>query len=78
MSVESLKVQIIKKAWEDPAFKESLQSEPKKAIKEAFDVEIPEGIELIVVEESTSRYYLTIPPKPEDIATAKSSVNTVW
>jgi hypothetical protein len=78
MSLDSLKVQIIKKAWAEPAFKKSLLSEPKKAIKEAFGVEIPENIELKVVEESPSLYYLTLPPNPEDVAISESSPNTVW
>ncbi|WP_372663341.1 NHLP leader peptide family RiPP precursor [Cohnella sp.] len=78
MSLDSLKVQIIKKAWADPAFKKSLLSEPKQAIKEAFNVDIPAEIELKVVAESPSLYYLTIPPNPEDITDGKSSPNVVW
>jgi hypothetical protein len=78
MSVESLKIQIIKKSWEDDTFKKLLLSEPKKAIKEAFGVDIPAGIELKVVEESPSLYYLTLPPKPEDVADGESSPNLVW
>jgi hypothetical protein len=78
MSLDSLKVQIIKKAWAEPAFKQSLLNDPKKAIKEAFGVEIPVNIELKVVEESPSRYYLTLPPNPEDVTIGVSSPNTVW
>jgi hypothetical protein len=78
MSLESLKVQIIKKAWEDPAFKKSLLSEPKKAVKEAFGLEIPAEIDLKVVEESTSQYYLVIPPSPEDVADGDSNVRLPW
>ncbi len=78
MSVESLKVQIIKKAWEDDSFRQLLLSEPKKAIKETFGVDIPAGIELKVVEESPSLYYLTLPPKPEDVADGESGPNIVW
>ncbi|TFE19592.1 NHLP leader peptide family RiPP precursor [Cohnella luojiensis] len=78
MSVESLKIQIIKKAWEDDSFKQNLLIKPKKAIKEAFGVDIPDGIELKVVEESPSLYYLTLPPKPEDVADGESSPNIVW
>lgn len=74
----SLKVQIIKKAWEEPTFKTVLLREPKKAIKEAFGVEIPAAIELKVVEESASTIYLTFPPNPEDIAAGKSTAKTVW
>ncbi|OXS57545.1 NHLP leader peptide family natural product precursor [Cohnella sp. CIP 111063] len=77
MSLESLKVQIIKKAWEDPAFKSSLLSDPKEAIKAAFGVEIPAGIELKAVEETSSQYYLVIPPNPEDVS-VDPAPNIVW
>jgi hypothetical protein len=78
MSLESLKVQIIKKAWEDSTFKKSLTADPKKTIMEAFGVEIPGEIEVKVVEETPSLYYLTIPPNPEDMAIAESSTNAAW
>ncbi|GEM_PF-976289 len=78
MSLESLKVQIIKKAWEDPAFKTSLLSEPKEAIKAAFGIDIPAGIDLKVVEETASQYFLVLPPNPEDVDGGDPSVNIVW
>ncbi len=77
MSLESLKVQIIKKAWEDPAFKSSLLSDPKEAIKAAFGIEIPAGIGLKAVEETSSQYYLVIPPNPEDVG-SEPAPNIVW
>ncbi|THF81671.1 NHLP leader peptide family RiPP precursor [Cohnella fermenti] len=64
MSVESLKVQIIKKAWEDPEFKQLLLADPQTALKQEFGVDIPEGVELKVVEETASSFYLVIPPEP--------------
>jgi len=78
MSLESLKVQIIKKAWADPAFKKSLLSEPKEAIKAAFGIEIPAGVDLKVVEETSSQYYLVLPTNPEDAGSGGATVNTVW
>ncbi|RKP51624.1 NHLP leader peptide family natural product precursor [Cohnella endophytica] len=78
MSLESLKVQIIKKAWEDPAFKKSLLADPKKAIGEAFGVEIPEKIELKVVEETPTLFYLAIPPQPEEVEDGASNVQLIW
>ncbi|MFD0715707.1 NHLP leader peptide family RiPP precursor [Paenibacillus sp. GCM10027626] len=78
MSVETLKVQIIKKAWEDPAFRADLLANPKQAIKDAFGVDIPADIELHAVEETPSKYYLVIPPKPEDLPGGGTSVGYVW
>jgi len=79
MSVETLKVQIIKKAWEDAEFKAKLLADPKAAIKDAFGVDVPAGITLKAVEETATEYYLVIPPKPEDLAGDGSSpLEYVW
>ena len=78
MSLESLKVQVIKKAWADPAFKELLLADPKKALQESFGLEIPDGIELKAVEESPSLRYLTIPASPEDVADGENNLKEVW
>lgn len=78
MSVESLKVQIINKAWEDEAFKQQLLADPKAAIQGAFGVELPDAIEVKVVEESPGSYYLVIPPKPEELGNGDSGVEVVW
>jgi TOMM propeptide domain len=77
MSVESLKVQIIKKAWEDPEFKKLLLADPKGAIKKEFGIDVPADVELKVVEETSSSYYLVIPPAP-DAASADNSVKYTW
>lgn len=78
MQMESLKERIVKKAWDDPAFKKSLLSEPKKAIKEAFGVVFPAAIQLKVVEESASLCYLTLGPKPEDVERGEAGPNLIW
>lgn len=78
MSLETLKVQVIKKAWEDPAFKQQLLADPKAAVKDAFGVELPQDIQVTTVEETASHYYLVIPPNPEDIGSGQSNVEVVW
>lgn len=78
MSLETLKVQIIKKAWAEPAFKASLLADPKNALKAAFGIDVPSDIELQVVEETSKHYYLVIPPSPEDVGDGTSSPNIVW
>ncbi|WP_338552984.1 NHLP leader peptide family RiPP precursor [Paenibacillus sp. KS-LC4] len=65
-----LRQQIIQKAWEDEAFKKQLLADPRAAIKEAFQVEIPEDIEVNAVEEQTNSYYLVIPISPADSSKA--------
>lgn len=80
MSLDALKVKIIKKAWEDQEFKAKLLADPKGALLEAFGISIPQGIELKAVEETPSQYYLVIPPNPEDADLADGTVvpNYVW
>lgn len=79
MSMDAMKAQIIKKAWEDPQFKQQLQDDPASALKEAFGLELPPDIKLNVVEETPSSYYLVIPSKPEDALTVSSkSVQSAW
>lgn len=65
---EQLKEQIVHKAWDDESFRRQLLADPKQAIRDAFGIEIPEGHELQVVEETPTRHVLTIPPKPEDVS----------
>ncbi|MEK0313380.1 NHLP leader peptide family RiPP precursor [Cohnella sp. 56] len=78
MSLETLKVQIIKKAWEDAAFKQQLLADPKGAVKAAFGVELPQEIEVTAVEETGTHYYLVIPPNPEDVAGDPNNLQLVW
>lgn len=77
MSLESLKVQIIEKAWKDPDFMAQLLADPKSAIQSSFGVELPEDIELQVVEETPSSYVLVIPPNPADLASSKDAANNL-
>ncbi|MFD2673178.1 NHLP leader peptide family RiPP precursor [Marinicrinis sediminis] len=65
---EILKHQIIQKAWEDPAFKSRLLKDPKAALKEAFDLDIPKDIQLDVLEESSNHFYLVLPVNPADLS----------
>lgn len=78
MSVDSLKVQIIKKAWEDPAFKQLLLSDPKAALKQGFGIDVPDEIELKVVEETPTSLALVIPPNPEEVLKAEGNLRYNW
>jgi hypothetical protein len=59
-----LQTQVINKAWEDSSFKELLLTDPKKAIKDALGITIPEHIKLRTVEESSDEFYLVLPSSP--------------
>ncbi|WP_082595934.1 NHLP leader peptide family RiPP precursor [Paenibacillus sp. Soil750] len=73
MSMDTLKVKIIKKAWEDADFKARLLADPRSALKQDFGIEVPEGIELSVLAETPAHYALVIPPQPEELDQLKSA-----
>ncbi|MEW9698233.1 NHLP leader peptide family RiPP precursor [Paenibacillus sp. SI8] len=62
---EILKEKIIQKAWEDESFKKQLLSDPKAALKESFDIVIPDNIKIKTVEETTEQLVLVIPANPK-------------
>ncbi|MGN7457193.1 NHLP leader peptide family RiPP precursor [Paenibacillus pasadenensis] len=78
VAVESLRVQIIRKAWKDEIFKQQLLADPKKAIKEAFDYEVAADIQVTAVAETEKHFYLVLPPSPENVANGQGEVELVW
>lgn len=72
---QDLQEQIIKKAWEDAEFKKQLIANPKAAVKEAFGVDLPDAIEVEVVEESANKFYLVLPESP---AAVKSDAHVAY
>ncbi|MGO4181361.1 NHLP leader peptide family RiPP precursor [Paenibacillus sp. TAF43_2] len=77
-NVQSLKEQIIQKAWEDAEFKKQLIANPKDAIKEAFGIDVPDTIDVEVVEESANKYYLVLPENPKALKNADQLNAAAW
>jgi hypothetical protein len=50
------------KAVEDKDFRKSLIANPKDAIKKQMNVNVPDDIEIRVVEDSAKTVYLVLPP----------------
>lgn len=75
---EILKAKIIQKAWEDDSFKKQLLSDPKTALKVAFDVEVPDNIEIKTVEETSTQFVLVIPANPADLKSDSASTLGYW
>ncbi|OUS68649.1 hypothetical protein B1748_33255 [Paenibacillus sp. MY03] len=67
MSDQVLKELIIAKAWEDAEFKQQLIADPKGTIARIFGIDIPDGIDIETVTESSKKVYLVIPPTPYDV-----------
>jgi hypothetical protein len=54
---------IISKCWQDAAFKQRFLTDPKAVLAE-FEIEVPAGLNVKVVENTDDTLFLTIPPKP--------------
>lgn len=76
--VQSLKDQIIQKAWEDAEFKKQLIANPKAAVKEAFGVDVPDTIEVEVLEETANKFYLVLPQNPAELKDTESVEGAMW
>jgi hypothetical protein len=59
-----LEVRLIQRAWRDDAFKQRLLTDPKAAITEELGVDVLEGVEVEVLEESPKRAFLLLPMHP--------------
>jgi len=55
--------QLIAKAWSDEGFKARLLADPKTAMAEV-GMDVPEGVDIEVVESTQEKAYLVIPHKP--------------
>lgn len=64
---------IIKKAWEDPAYKKRLLNNPKEVVEEALQTirpgaKIPDNVEIYVHEETPGAIHIALPMNPAEIA----------
>ncbi len=56
--------ELVLKAWEDEEFKQRLVSDPKAVIAEKYGAELPDAIDVKVVEENMQTLYIVLPAKP--------------
>lgn len=64
---ETSSVAVITKSWTDQAFKQDLLANPKAVIEKEFAKNIPEGLEIQVLEETTNILYLILPRLVDDL-----------
>ena len=57
--------QIIDRAMRDGSFRQRLLQDPKRALKDAFGIDVPAGTNIHVHEESPHDIHLTIPAAPQ-------------
>lgn len=70
-SRRELEQQIVLRANKDADFRRHLLKNPKQALKEAFDVELPPKMELQVLEETTSRMCIVLPALSSELSEAE-------
>lgn len=59
---------IVLKAQTDPVFRAALLADPKAALKDAFGIDLPDGVSLSVVEETAQALTLVLPQAPVAVA----------
>jgi hypothetical protein len=57
---------LIQRSLEDEAFRQRLLAEPKAAIEQELGTQLPESIEVRVVEETADTIYLVLPSRSAD------------
>ena len=62
---ESMLEKLIAKADEDTDFRSRLKANPGSALKDAFDIEIPDGFNVVVHEEDARTAHLVLPASAE-------------
>jgi hypothetical protein len=59
-----LEGRLINRAWKDAAFRRALLEDPKGTLERELGVNVPAGVRLTVLEETTAERYLVLPPAP--------------
>lgn len=67
LSRQDFEKDVIRRAQADSAFKAQLLADPKAAIKAAYGMDLPPGVELQVFQETPSRFYLILPVEAEEL-----------
>lgn len=74
---EKVEAELAGKAWQDPAFMEELRTNPKAVIAKEYGLQIPDSVELKVIEETPNTIYLRIPPNPSDLELSDEQLEMV-
>jgi hypothetical protein len=56
---------IILRAWEDEAFKQELLADPRGCIERELGVQLPDGFQIFIHEQTPTTLHLILPMKPE-------------
>jgi hypothetical protein len=64
---------VLRRAVEDPDFRDRLTADPASAIQEATGVSVPDDVEIVVLENTSKRFHLVLPPTDLDLASMDQS-----
>ena len=64
-----LEQKLIEKAWKDETFKQELIGNPKAVISQESGLQIPENLEIEVLQETANKAYFVLPEAPAQVGT---------
>ena len=64
---------LIEKSFRDEAFRQQLLREPKSAVEQELGGQLPEGIEVRVVQETAETLYLVLPTASSGVSSGELS-----
>jgi len=62
---EQLEGKLIARVWEDDEFRTKLTTNPNSAVEDLLGEALPEGMKVVIAEESDKQMTIVIPPRPE-------------
>lgn len=62
---KDLEVSLIAKAWTNEAFKQQLLNNPRAAVEQELGEQLPEGMNVQIIQEPANTLYIVLPTKPE-------------
>jgi hypothetical protein len=57
--------EIIRRTWKDEKFKKALIADVKGVLKSEYDIELPEKVNVTVIEETADNFTIVLPARPE-------------
>ena len=55
---------LVAKTWKDDSFKQQLLANPKATIEQEFGVQLPEALNIRIMQENAETLYITLPTRP--------------
>ena len=79
MTVDAIRERLLEKAVEDETFRARLLADPKETVQDELGIEAPEGLTLMVHEETANTSHLVLPPsaKLDEAALAEAAGGSI-